>query len=854
MSQAPELTKLAEPLFGPLSGAEKLVIESATTGEIAQCFGGLEPDDASNDPAYSDAWDKERRVRAKFLRWLCADESARRFIDPRGIRIESAWIDGELSLSFLKVPFQLGLLHCRIKGDCRFNLTEIPRIDFTGSWIESVNAEHLVVKGDILLKSVVCIDHEVRLHGARIGGRLNCDGARFENPARADKPSSGSALIGEAIHVEGSVLLRQPFSAQGLVRLFNAHIDGNLECDGAQLENPAVPGVASSGTALDIEGAVIGASVYLRGNKKTGGRDFSAKGQVWLYRTQIGGNLVCDGGSFENPAQKGMESTGTALNASTTRIGGSAFFRSGFYGRGKFSAVGSVWLVGAQIGRTLECDGAQITNPAQAGLDKSGIALQAAAMEAGAGVWLRKGFHARGTVTLYGARIGADLDCDGGIFENAPQKDVSGSGYALALEGVKVGGSVLCRSGFYGKGNFSASGVVRMYRAQIEGNLECDGGKFQNPAKAGVTDAGVALTLEASRVSGGVFLRSRFFADGLVRLFRAQIGGSLDCSRGKFKNPGIGDRAGKGTALNAIHLKTTGDVLLSGVGFEVEGEVSLSKAEIGGRLQINGGKIDSLDLGDASAGAIVDDVDNVNWQARGKVNLDGFTYGRIVKEQSNDPLDQAIEEAMPAGEISNVAHRLEWLELQPKFTRQPYLQFAKMLKEEGDSKGSRKVGISMEKRARSGQNWWRRLGGHVLRWTIGYGYTSERALYWLVCLIFLGTAVYWHGWGSMVPTQADVLRSIHDGKDVPENYGHFHAFAYSIDNSFPLVKLGMGEKWTPREPAEKGKQLANGWVDQADSFIASADFLRCFRWGQVAVGWILTTLFAVGLTGIIRKD
>jgi len=75
--------------------------------------------------------------------------------------------------------------------------------------------------------------------------------------------------------VAGAVLLRSGFAAEGMVWLSGAEIGGNLECDGGKFQNPAVADVAGSGRALIAEGAKVAGAVYLRNG-------FAAEGTVWL--------------------------------------------------------------------------------------------------------------------------------------------------------------------------------------------------------------------------------------------------------------------------------------------------------------------------------------------------------------------------------------------------------------------------------------------------------------------------------------------------------------------------------------------------------------------------------------------
>jgi hypothetical protein len=126
-------------------------------------------------------------------------------------------------------------------------------------------------------------------------------------------------------------------------------------------------------------------------------------------------------------------------------------------------------------------------------------------MKVESGVALRAGFTANGRVRLIGARLGANFDCNGGIFKGT-------DGEALLADSMKLDGSVLLNQGF------KAQGEVRLLGAEIGGNLSCDAGQFVNPGKA-------ALTADRAKVEGNIFLNDRFFAQGRVSLPSATING-----------------------------------------------------------------------------------------------------------------------------------------------------------------------------------------------------------------------------------------------------------------------------------------------------------------------------------------
>jgi hypothetical protein len=871
LGESADLEKMALARFGSLSEGEIRLLRAAPGGETAYCGPSQRGEDPGNNPADSDNWTAERRIRADLIRWLCIDRVAKDCVDPRGIQLCAARIIGALDLSFVTVSFPLRLFCCRLSDELKLNYIEIPSIDLTGTWVDSLSANHATVHGSVFLQYGFSAKGKVRLHSAKIGGHLSCDGGKFQNPANAGIPESGIALDAETIKVGGYVFLRNNFSAEGQVRLFGAQIGRNLECTDGNFRNPANAAIPGSGIALNAETIKVGGYVFLRNN-------FSAEGQVRLLGAEIGRNLECTAGSFQNPAIAGIPDSGMALNAEAIKVGGYVFLRN------NFSAVGQVVLFGAKIERNLECDGGKFQNPAIAGIPDSGMALNAEAIKVGGAVLLRNNFWAEGQVRLFDAEVGGNLACDGGTFQNPVNAGIPASGMALNGEAIKVAGAILLRNNFSAEGqvrlfdaevggslacdggtfqnpvnagltdsgmalngegikvggsvllrnNFSAEGQVRLFVAEIGGNLACDGGKFQNPAIAALPDSGMALNGEAIRVGGAVLFRNNFSAEGQVRLFGARIEGNFECRHAIFQNPAQVNAASSGVALDATGIKVEGRVVLS-VDFHALGSVRLANAQITSSLQCDKAAFESVDLTDACVGLIIDDEES--WPKAGMLALDGFVYGRI------------------AGGPRDASKRLKWLERQTSFTRQPYRQLAKVLDEAGDDLGGRRVLSEMQRKAWKEQGWTARPLGYLLRATIGYGYFPLRAVWLLLTLVAAGTIVYHMGYtvGSIVPTQQESNSFFETHCYPPSYYERFHALAYSMENSFPLVKLGIQDKWAPAPGAKVAACLPDG-TSRFNSTLTAPGLLRWFRWLQICFGWVLTTLFVGGVTGILRKN
>jgi hypothetical protein len=349
-----------------------------------------------------------------------------------------------------------------------------------------------------------------------------------------------------------------------------------------------------------------------------------------------------------------------AFNAERLDVGGDVFLCKGSWGKDKeveeegFRSEGEVKLVGAKIYGTLECRGGIFANP-----NSLEPALNATGLEVVGNMLLHYGFEAYGMVSLVGATIRGNLECDQGLFINKGEvafnaerlnvdgdvflckgswgrdKGVEEEGFRsegeVKLVGAKICGTLECRGGIFSNSNslepalnaksldvggnillhngFKAQGMVSLVGATIAGNLECKKGEFTNKGK-------VALDVERSKIGGDVFLCEEswgegenlpvkgFTAEGEVKLVRAVIKGDLNCIGGKFCNSKEGDTKESDQkakcALRANGLNIKGSVFLS-EGSRVNGKVDLVGATIGGNLECNSGEF--MNRGDVALDA-----------------------------------------------------------------------------------------------------------------------------------------------------------------------------------------------------------------------------------------------------------
>ncbi len=282
------------------------------------------------------------------------------------------------------------------------------------------------------------------------------------------------------------------------------------------------------------------------------------------------------------------------------------------------------------------------------------LSLEASGIQVESDVLLCNGFKVIGQVSLVGATIGGNLDCNNGTFDNP-------EGHALLAESAEVKGFVFLHNGF------KVIGQVSLYRATIGGNLECDNSTFYNPE-------GYALLAQGTEIKGSVFLRDGFKATGEVSLSGITIGGNLSCYNGTFDNP-------KGTALLADSAEIKGAVFLNG-GFKTKGVVNFMNATIDDTFVLSKVRDPDemgLDLRFATIRTLADQGNS--WPQSGNLFLDGLVYDKIDRSSPSD--DKS---------------RLQWLRLQAShvFSPQPYEQLAQVLKASGHEEAATEVLIGKQ--------------------------------------------------------------------------------------------------------------------------------------------------------------
>jgi hypothetical protein len=388
------LENLAGIQFGALTDAELLLLRTVPTPAIAWCGGTgqyKDPDqDPDNDPA-NVPWPERRSIRAELFGWLCREKSLRGTIDASGIGVGGAWFRGKIDLSNLSLDIPITLNQCWLPDGIDLYYADGPFFDFSGTRMVGLNAQRLVVHGDIWLKRCVVTEGGVELAGARIDGDLDCEDATLHS-------FSGRALSAEGIRVGGDVILASGFQAIGEANFDSCRVSGQFVCEDGEFNN-------QGDTALSINGAKVEESLILSGK-------FRARGMVDLIAIDIGGQLDCEGGHFLNRR-------GIALSANGAKIRLDVFLNN------DFRASGTVDLIGIEIGGELNCSHGRFAN-------RAGKCLTLKGAEVSSSATIGDGSYALGQVDLDEAKFGGDLDCSRSTFSRAGRHAVSAVGATIS--------------------------------------------------------------------------------------------------------------------------------------------------------------------------------------------------------------------------------------------------------------------------------------------------------------------------------------------------------------------------------------------------------------------------------------
>ncbi len=645
------------------------------------------------------------------------------------------------------------------------------------------------------------------LRGAYISGDLNLEGARLLHRLFLRQCYlEGTLTLTEAtcrtIHIVGSyveAVQGEYAKIRGSFEIKRTTCPGGVNFLGVRISGNFTASGAKLGNgqsyALLLSRARIQGAVFLDQN-------FEATGDVRLVGTQVGLSISLITAKLRNQSS-------VALLGDTLNVRGSLILDQA-------EIAGEVRLGGAYIGRQLIARGTRIES-------LTGVALRGYKMRIAADVGMSEGFYAKGSIRMSGSVIGGELSFMGARIEN-PQGD------ALQATLMKVDGHLELSNGF------EAIGRVALDESVIGGQLRCNSGGFYNVG-------GVALQAYSIQVGGDMLFEEGFTAVGQVYLRGSTTRGQIVFSNASLYHP-------KNRALEAGDVTVRRNLVL-GKGFYVEGSVNLRAAiirgnlemrhahiqapqmqalraehiRVGGRLILRGSTIQGiLNLQHARVGLIYDD--EMSWPEPGNLQIDGLEYEGFEGELV--PLTAQA--------------RLSWIRrILPEFRPQPYEQLAKVFSHLGMDNEATDILIAKENdRLRyAGPRPIQRFGRYILRYTIAYGYRPWLALFWAAGFLLMGTFVFQLAYLNklIVPASAEVLVSeayLRD-RSLPPDYPPFEGWAYALDTFLPLVSLFLEEYWLP------------------DGTHPLGALVRFYLWIHITAGWLLSSLFAGGLLGLVRQ-
>src|SRR5262249_41182607 len=142
----------------------------------------------------------------------------------------------------------------------------IDNLFLDGSRFPGLQADRIEARGGIFLRSSVA-GGEISLSNGRLGGALECDGARVENVGHCAITADG--LMTRSLLVRGAIL-------RGGLDLTGARLGADFDATGATIERP-------ESTAINADGLEAGGSIILRSTSIAGATKFVG--------ARIGGDL-----------------------------------------------------------------------------------------------------------------------------------------------------------------------------------------------------------------------------------------------------------------------------------------------------------------------------------------------------------------------------------------------------------------------------------------------------------------------------------------------------------------------------------------------------------------------------------
>lgn len=635
-----------------------------------------------------------------------------------------------------------------------------------------------------------------------------------------------------------------------------------------KLHDASLAGFAmEAGRATDIlaDRVKVGGSLLLRAARgQIKGPEIS---RLHLNGAEIHGNLDmrgCTLGSATSVDQKRPP-----LFADGVKVHGNAMLSYGF------RCFGELRLNGADITRNLDCSGAQFRNP-------DGFTLSAAGAHVAGSLYLCRTkpwstyptlmpFASYGLVRLDGAKIDGDLDCNGGTFVAAafpshmPHDCRSTAAkpdyYAIRALGLETGSDIRLSRDDASRDPFNVHGVASFINVQVGGDLLCSYGIFDFAGEE-------PFEADGSIIAGRTYF-DHIQANGILRFVQCDFKGGLFLNKAQFDTTAecrhlIDEEytsqarlEGPACGIFAPLASVEGSFIWQGVTRKPDERQQRNRLW----LYIPGSK----------ANVIRDDEQS--WKALDRFDVTGCQYDTILDLSAkqtkwriamldsqyailNRPhlrrLTIALERLARSNTIQKAMQRFQPL---------PYIQLANTYRSAGYESSATTVLVAMEKnRTRySDMRFRQRLWRVLLRVCLRYGYSPFRPVLILIVWAIVSAAVF------QCAYDAELLIPSKDNPSVPvpppataRPRIEFNSIVYAVDTLVPIVDLSQRKNWVFKslrtEPADTPSGQQHGWREALQKVWQTlpdnpSALLLVFN---TFFGWMMTTLFAAGVSGLLR--
>lgn len=617
----------------------------------------------------------------------------------------------------------------------------------------------------------------------------------------------------------------------GKVDLTDGEINGSFELRGTTFNNAG--DYALHADRLQIAGALLAANVEVNG-------------QLRLPGLATGGNVNFAGAFLNNP-------DGYSIDGNGLHVGGNLHCVADQPSGRRFRSVGRMFLPSARIDSDFSLRGAQLCPPneenSEDGENRRFFDMKAALIadriqvsgnfDLDRNFDLGHNFESTGTLRIVNAGIGgsvrlayARIDISDGQeqFKEAPGAAPGPYHHrALHLDGTKVDGGIDARGA-------RIAGQVRLVDVKVQGSVVLDGAILSN--RNGDVVEGRRFTTGGNLDARGITVF------GSILLPEATIGANLDLRASRLVNPGVYQRDRSTKPSVDLRVAQIGRDLVCARGerekrsFSAHGEIRVRRTSVGRQTTFQGAELGSSTKGTAinAFGLITQELrlevavapkgkvnlrharcasladNNTFWQATGHIELDDFRY-------------DAFATPIELNQRKKIEHRLELLHsaMDARYRPSPYDQLAAMLRAGGNEEHASTVLIEKQRRRYAAMadshprlRWGVGLWSWLQRVVVGYGYRPMRALVVLLILLVGGTLWF-------------LFQRPPEESNADDNLV-WNPVLYTIDHLVPIVDFGHKNRWH---------------FDGASQIISAV---------LIALGWILATTVAAGLTRMLRRS